>query len=83
MKALRITGIAEIIEVANDFRALQRAVDGHLEAVAFADDAVVIVDEEGLLKGKFLFLCRDRRRNHRQEELLFNQCRTSLCECRL
>lgn len=53
MKAITIRGtLIRLDEVANDLRALQHAVDGHIETVGLRDGAVMIVDEEGLLKGK-------------------------------
>lgn len=54
MKAIRIPveGKAEIIEIENELEALQRAVGGYIETVTIAEDCCLIVDEEGLLKGK-------------------------------
>lgn len=34
----------------NTLRELQRAVGGHIEVVAYRDDYIMLVDEEGLLK---------------------------------
>lgn len=53
MKALKIenTGIAEV-SIENTLEALQAAVDGYIEAVTLIPDkAVMIVNEEGLLRG--------------------------------
>lgn len=53
MKAITIRGtLIRLDEIANDLRALQHAVDGYIETVGLRDGAVMIVDEEGLLKGK-------------------------------
>ena len=53
MKAITIKGtLIRLDEIANDLRALQHAVDGYIEIVGLRDGAVMIVDEEGLLKGK-------------------------------
>ena len=53
MKALEIRGmLCRLDEVKNDLRALQHAVDGHIETVWLSESAVMIVDEEGLCKGK-------------------------------
>lgn len=42
----------EPIEVENELKPLQQAVGGYLESFTFADDACVLCDEEGRLKGK-------------------------------
>lgn len=53
MKALRIEGgIVKLDYIEDDLRALQNAVGGYIETVGLIDDAVMIVDEEGRLKGK-------------------------------
>lgn len=52
MKALRITGIVELVEITNDLRALQHAVGGYIETIGLRDGGVMIVDEEGMLKAK-------------------------------
>lgn len=53
MKALIMKGyIVQLADIANDLRALQYAVDGYIETVGLRDGGVMIVDEEGLLKGK-------------------------------
>ena len=54
MRAMRKrTGEAwEAIEVENELKPLQQAVGGYLESFTFAEDACVLCDEEGLLKGK-------------------------------
>ena len=59
MKAIKIPveGKAKIIEiegktVGEQLKALQREVGGHIETVTIAEDCCLIVDEEGLLKGK-------------------------------
>ena len=53
MKAIVIKGtIVRLDEIKNDLRALQYAVDGYIETVGLKDGAVMIVDEEGMLKGK-------------------------------
>lgn len=54
MKAILIPveGKAKIIEIENELKALQRAVGGHIETATIASDCCLVVDEEGLLKGK-------------------------------
>lgn len=42
----------EPIEVANELKPLQQAVGGYLESFTFAEDACILCDEEGRLKGK-------------------------------
>lgn len=42
----------EVREVENTLEALQKAVGGYIETFTFAEDACVICDEEGRLKGK-------------------------------
>ena len=42
--------IGRIREIDNTLEALQKAVGGYIEAVTIAEDAVIICDEEGLLK---------------------------------
>lgn len=42
----------EPIEVENELKSLQQAVGGYLESFTFAEDACVLCDEEGRLKGK-------------------------------
>ena len=53
MKAIRKKpGCApEVIEVENTLKALQAEVDGYIETVTIASDAVVICNEEGRLRG--------------------------------
>lgn len=53
MKAIRKKPGAqpEIIEVKNTLKALQAEVDGYIETVTIASDAVVICNEEGVLRG--------------------------------
>lgn len=43
MKALRITGIVELVEITNDLRALQHAVDGYIETIGLRDGVALIV----------------------------------------
>lgn len=54
MKAILIPveGKAKIIEIENELKALQRAVGGRIETATIASDCCLVVDEEGLLKGK-------------------------------
>lgn len=52
MKALRIDQAAELIDIQNELEALQAAVGGYIEAITLDYGAVMIVDEEGRLKGK-------------------------------
>lgn len=52
MKALKITGVVQLIDIDNELRTLQAVVDGHIETIGLRDGAVMIVDEEGLLKCK-------------------------------
>lgn len=40
------------IDIDNTLEALQKAVGGYIECVSLATDMCLIVDEEGLLKGK-------------------------------
>lgn len=57
MKALKLEGrTVELIELAGtntetELKAMQQAVGGYIECVTIAEDAALIVDEEGLLKG--------------------------------
>ena len=53
MKALKLEGRThEVIEIENTLEALQKAVGGYIETVRLrVDDAVMIVNEEGLLLG--------------------------------
>ena len=39
------------VEIPNELEWLQGAVEGYIEAVPFADDIVMLVNEEGKLKG--------------------------------
>ena len=41
----------EIIDIDNTLESLQAEVDGYIEAVTISADAVVICNEEGLLRG--------------------------------
>ena len=43
---------AIVINIENSLEALQGQVGGYIEAVTIASDVVLIVDEEGRLKGK-------------------------------
>lgn len=52
MKALKITGVVQLIDIHNELEALQHAVDGYIETIGLPDGAVMIVDEEGRLKNK-------------------------------
>lgn len=53
MKVITIKGtVIRLDEVANDLRALQHAVDGYIEPIGLSDGGKMLVDEEGLLKGK-------------------------------
>ena len=40
------------VEIENTLEALQTAVGGYIECVTLAEDMCLVVDEEGLLKGK-------------------------------
>ena len=53
MKALKLEGRKhETIDIENTLEALQNAVGGYIETVRLmVDDAVMIVNEEGLLQG--------------------------------
>jgi len=56
MKALKLEGITiNQVEIENTLEALQHAIDGYIETVPIRfippDKAVMIVNEEGLLKG--------------------------------
>ena len=42
---------AEIVEIENELSALQKEVGGYLESVTIAEDAAILCDEEGRLKG--------------------------------
>lgn len=58
MKTLKVVFVPvgkqpEVREIPNTLEAFQAQVDGHIEAVGFViDDIVIIVDEEGKLKSK-------------------------------
>ena len=50
MKVLRMKGIAELIDIPNELKDLQREVGGHIETVRLSNpDALMIVNEEGML----------------------------------
>ena len=53
MKAIRKKPGAqpELIDIDNTLKALQAEVDGYIETVTIASDAVVIGNEEGVLRG--------------------------------
>ncbi|MZT26608.1 DUF3846 domain-containing protein [Butyricicoccus sp. BIOML-A1] len=63
MKAIRKKpGCApELIDIDNTLKALQAEVDGYIETVTIASDAVVICNEEGVLRGNALQLPVRRR----------------------
>lgn len=42
----------EVIDIDNDLKALQEAVDGYIEVLGVGDNVLMICDEEGKLKGK-------------------------------
>ena len=44
--------LPEIIDIENSLEALQEAVGGYIETYTFCEDACVICDEEGRLKGE-------------------------------
>ena len=49
MKAITIKGtLIRLDEIANGLRALQHAVDGHIETVGLRDGAVMIVNQDGM-----------------------------------
>ena len=51
MRALKLEmNSISIVDVDNDLKALQKAVCGNIETVRLKDGAVMIVDEEGMLK---------------------------------
>ena len=51
MRALKLEmNSISIIDVDNDLKALQKAVGGNIETVGLKDGAVMIVDEEGMMK---------------------------------
>lgn len=53
MRAILIKGyLVHAVDVANELHALQYAVDGYIETIGLRDGGVMIVDEEGMLKGK-------------------------------
>lgn len=54
MKAIRkkVGEPWEVIDIENDLSALQHEVGGYIEAVTLCDNMALIVDEEGILKGK-------------------------------
>ena len=54
MRVLKIEPGKEaiVINIENSLEALQEQVGGYIEAVTIASDVVLIVDEEGWLKGK-------------------------------
>lgn len=52
IRALKITGVVTLVDVDNNLKALQHAVDGYIETITLRGGAVMIVDEEGMLKEK-------------------------------
>ncbi|MBP0974832.1 MAG: DUF3846 domain-containing protein [Oscillospiraceae bacterium] len=51
MRAMKLDlNSISIVDVENDLHALQKAVGGRIETVGLKDGAVMIVDEEGMLK---------------------------------
>ena len=42
----------EVIDIENSLEALQEEVGGYIETVTLATDCALVVDEEGLLKGR-------------------------------
>ena len=54
MKAILIKASGESgpVEVENTLEALQKAVGGYIETITLSPECVMIVDEEGRLKGK-------------------------------
>ena len=52
MKALFINQAAKLIDIQNELEALQEAIGGYIESITLDYGAVMIVDEEGRLKGK-------------------------------
>lgn len=54
MKAILLTETNEVTElnIENDYREMQKYIDGYFDAVALQGKAVMLVDDEGLLKGK-------------------------------
>ena len=43
--------LPELVEIDNTLKALQKAVDGYIEAVTVASDMVIICNEEGVIRG--------------------------------
>lgn len=54
MKAvlIRASGKSGTVEIENTLEALQKAVGGYIETITLSPECVMIVDEEGRLKGK-------------------------------
>lgn len=51
---------AVILTIPNELESFQKYVDGHIEAIPFSDEAVLIINEEGKLRGMpFNFHCWD------------------------
>lgn len=53
MKALRkkVGQPWEVVEIANELKALQEAVGGYIETLTIFEDCVLLCNEEGLLRG--------------------------------
>ena len=52
MRAVYVTGEGvAVMDVKNELKTFQKGVDGYIEVFRFAPDAVIICNEEGLLKG--------------------------------
>ena len=52
MKAIKITNTVELIDIPNELHDLQKAVDGNIEVVPLNPRSAIVVDEEGILKGR-------------------------------
>lgn len=51
MKALKITGVTQLIEINNTLEALQHEVLGYIETIPLIYGAAAIINEEGAING--------------------------------
>ena len=47
----------ETKEIENDLKTLQQLVGGYIEVIAYRDNIVIVLEEEGKIKGKKLNMC--------------------------
>lgn len=51
MKAIHIIQEVQLVDIDNTLEALQKAVDGYIECVYLDDRTIMLVNEEGALRG--------------------------------